>query len=267
MPLVRLRAGTTPYVLVKVDHTGADIVCADGDGLDAQLLRSEGDHDVIHKVPGGGWSQRRYQSRVEDSWERNAEQVVRDLDKIVADHPGAPVFLVGDPYARSVVQSNATGRIAERLTDLGHGSRAPGSSEQLVDLMIQDELSARRTQARDRLLGTYQERVHQSGAAAMNVGEVIRALREGSLETLLLVDRPESTERLWAGPFPTQLGRTADDLTVLGVDGGFEDRVDEVLVRGLVDVDGDLRLLEPTEVLPDGVGGLLRYDSGEVRPS
>jgi len=115
MPLVRGWSTMSPYVLVTVDHTGADIVSVDATGLDSERWRSEGGHDVVHKVPGGGWSHRRYQSRVEDSWARNAEQAARNLDSVVAGHVGGPVFLVGDPYARSVVQATATGRVAERL--------------------------------------------------------------------------------------------------------------------------------------------------------
>jgi Bacterial archaeo-eukaryotic release factor family 2 len=262
MPLIRLRARTSPYVLVKVDHVGADLVCADATGLDARLWRSEGDHDVLHKVPGGGWSHRRYQSRVEDSWDRNADQVVEDLDKIVADHRGEPVFLVGDPYARSVVRTHATGRIADQLIDLGHGSRAAGSSDESIERSIVDELAARRASARDNALSSYRARRSRAEGVAAGLSEVIAALREGSLETLLMVDQPDSSERLSVGPVPTLLGHDADELTALGVSGGFEDRADEVILRALIDVDGELHLLDdPPDELPDGVGGLLRFDT------
>jgi Bacterial archaeo-eukaryotic release factor family 2 len=265
MPLARMRTGRTPYILVKVDHTGADIVCADSTGLDVEHSQSEGDHDVVHKVPGGGWSHRRFQSRVEDSWERNGEQVAEDVHKVALDHPG-PVLLVGEPHARSIVRTYATGRLAARLTDLGHGSRAAGSSDDALDERVAAELAGRREARRTALLERYREQVGRGDGVATNLTEVLRALREGSLETLLLVDRPDSTERLWTGSAPTQVARSADELTSLGSDAAVEDRADEVVVRALVDLDGDLELLdEGTDLLPDGIGGMLRFDTGRVR--
>jgi hypothetical protein len=263
LPLLREWAEMSPYVLVKVDHTGADIVSVDASGLDAEVWQSEGGHDVIHKVPGGGWSHRRYQSRVEDSWERNVEQVVKDLDAIVASHVGGPVFLVGDPYARSVVQATATGRLAERLVDLGHGSRAAGSSDKNVEQLIGDHLAAVRRATKERRLARLAERRERpDGAAATGLTDVLSALREAAVETLILLDRPESTDRLWTGSEPLAIGSSEQDVKGLGVDEVYEDRLDEVLLRALIETDGDLELLdEPSELVPDGVGGLLRFDT------
>jgi release factor family 2 len=270
LPLVRVWATMSPYVLVKVDHTGADIVSVDASGLDAEVWRSEGGHDVIHKVPGGGWSHRRYQSRVEDSWERNVEQVVKNLDTIVASHVGGPVFLVGEPYARSVVQATATGRLAERLIDLGHGSRAAGSSDKNVEQLIGDHLAAARRATKERRLARLSEQsARPDGAAAMSLDDVLSALREAAVEALILVDRPEASESsdvLWTGPQPLAIGRSEQDVKGLGVDEVYADRLGEVLLRALIETDGDLELLdEPSESVPDGVGGLLRFDTGSSR--
>lgn len=264
MPLLRVWASMSPYVLVKVDHTGADIISVDATGLDAEVWRTEGGHDVIHKVPGGGWSHRRYQSRVEDSWERNAEHVVKDLDAVIAGHTGGPVFLVGEPYARSVAQATATGRLAERLVDLGHGSRAPGSSDDAVEQQIGDRLAAARRATQERNLARLAE--HRDNSSATTVDDVVSALREGSVETLLVEDRLDPSARLWAGPHPTQLGVSAQDVKDLGVDDAHEDRFDEVLVRALVDTDGELEVLDtPSDLLPDGAGAVLRFSTGATR--
>jgi release factor family 2 len=267
VPLVRGWSTMSPYVLVTVDHTGADIVSVDATGLDAERWRSAGGHDVVHKVPGGGWSHRRYQSRVEDSWERNAEQAARNLDSVVASHVGGPVFLVGDPYARSVVQATATGRVAERLVDLGHGSRAPGSSDQHVSQLIGDQLAAARWATREHKLARLAEQRQRPGGAAIRLADVVNASREAALDTLLLVDRPDSADRLWAGPIPMAIGESKQDIKALGADQAYEDRLDEILLRALIDTDGDLELLdEPSGLLPDGVGGLLRFDPGRSHP-
>ena len=263
MPLARIWATMSPYVLVTVDHTGADIASVDATGLDAQVWQAEGGHDVIHKVPGGGWSHRRYQSRVEDSWERNAEQVAKSLDSIVAGHAGGPVFLVGEPYARSVVQGTATGRTAERLVDLGHGSRAAGSSDKNVEELVGEHLAAARRAAKEHKLARLAEQRQRPSGAATSLADVEAALQEAALDTLLVVDRPESTYRLWAGLDPLAFGETAQDVKDLGPGEAHEDRLDEILLRALIDTDGDLELLvEPSELLPDGIGGILRFPTG-----
>jgi len=85
--------------------------------------------------------------------------------------------------------------------------------------------------------------------------------------TLLLVDRPDPAERLWTGPQPAQIGRSVDEMDAMGVDLGYEDRADEVVLRALIDADGELELLEAdSTLLPDGIGALLRFDTGRVRP-
>ena len=263
MPLARVWSTMSPYVLVTVDHTGADIVSVDATGLDTEVWQSEGGHDVIHKVPGGGWSHRRYQSRVEDSWERNAEQVAKRLDSIVVGHVGGPVFLVGEPYARSVVQGTATGRTAERLVDLGHGSRAAGSSDKNVEELVGEHLAAARRATKEHKLARLGEQRERPSGGARTLADVEAALREAALETLLVVDRPDSTYRLWAGPNPLAFGESAQDVKDLGSDEAQEDRLDEILLRALIDTDGDLELLdEPSKLLPDGIGGILRFPTG-----
>lgn len=95
-----LRASGAPPELVAAveerDHTGAEITVVNAGGRDT-VHEVEGGHDELHKVRGGGLSHRRLQSRVEDSWERNAAAVAEDLDRVVAAHHPAMVVLGGDP--------------------------------------------------------------------------------------------------------------------------------------------------------------------------
>jgi len=76
-------------------------------------------------------------------------------------------------------------------------------------------------------------------------------------------DDPSSTERLWAGDQPLQIGRTEQEVAALGSTSATSDRADAVLLRALVAQRGDIELVEGTDVLDGGVGALLRFD---VRP-
>jgi hypothetical protein len=267
MPLLRARADQTSYLLVTVDHAGADIVYVDRVAEPSDRLTSEGGHDVLHKVPGGGWSQRRYQSRVEDSWERNATQVANDLDAAVAKDAPEVVFLAGERSARSYVHQHASGRVAPLLVDLATGGRAEGTSEEAVHEEIAVKLAHHRANQVEQVTDELSTRLGADKAATQGFQGVVEALRAGSVETALLADRPESTLRLVAGPDALQLGRTPDDLAALGATDLFDDRADEVMLRALVAQDAELVLVDPPAVqLRDGIGALLRYDSRPVTP-
>src|SRR5262245_24175039 len=158
-----------------------------------------------------------------------------------------------------------TGRRA--VGDLGHGSRAPGSSDRHVSQLIGDQLAAARRATREHKLARLAEQRQRPGGAATRLADVVNASREAALDTLLLVDRPDSADRLWAGPIPMAIGESKQDIKALGADQAYEDRLGEVLLRALIDTDGDLELLdEPSGLLPDGVGGLLRFDPGRTHP-
>lgn len=267
MPLLRARSDRTPYLLVKVDHAGADVVFVESTTGAVDSHTSEGGHDVLHKVAGGGWSQRRYQSRVQDSWERNATAVARDIDTAVAEHAPPVVFLTGEASARSLVREHASGRVTSRLVDLQHGSRAEGISEESLYDEIDVALAHHRANANGVTTDAFAARLGADEAVANGFDAVVDALRRGAVETLLLLDQPESTLRLLAGPDALQLGRTDQELAALGVQDTFEERADEIIVRALVAQGADLVLVdEPRDDLRDGIGALLRFDSRPARP-
>lgn len=116
MPLVRAAAQGVPYVLVDVSRTGAEITVVDAVGRD-KVHEVEGCHDELHKVRGGGLSHRCLQSRVEDSWERNAAAVADDLDRVVAAHHPSLVVLAGDPQSGGLLRAQVSERVGALLVD------------------------------------------------------------------------------------------------------------------------------------------------------
>lgn len=256
-PLARAVAEGVSYALVLVDHTGADITLADTVGTTEVDLESEGGHDVLHKVGGGGWSHRRFQSRVEDSWDRNADQVARDLDEIVTREEPDVVLLAGDEYACSRVKETVGGKVAERLQQLEHGSRADGASEERMDEDVSAAVQRVRTQRIDAVLD-------KIGAAddrrAVGAAETLEALRRGEVETLVLLDGALDGREAAVGPEPLQIGHTVDEVRALGVDDPGTDSLEQVLVRAAIGQDAEiLPLHAPVGALPDGVGAVLRF--------
>ena len=257
--LGRALAEAVSYVLVRVDHSGADITVGDTLGIDSRDLVSEGDHDVLHKVPGGGWSHRRFQSRVEDSWDRNADKVAGDLDALVREVDPDLVLLTGEPHGVARVRESVAGHVVERLEVLEHGSRADGSSDERVDEEVAAAVQRCRTARIDEVL----DRLGPADAPkAIGVGETLEALRRGEVETLVLLQGALEDRQAYAGPQPLLLATDPDELRALGVDDPAPDRLDELLLRAALGQDaGLLPLHAPVGALPDGVGAVLRFST------
>jgi len=86
----------------------------------------DGGHDVVHKMREGGMSHRRMQTRAEDSWERNADAVAAELDRVVATREPELVLITGDVRAVALVRDGVGQRAAELLVEVPGGSRAQG---------------------------------------------------------------------------------------------------------------------------------------------
>jgi hypothetical protein len=257
--LAKAVAEDVRHALVLVDHTGADITVADTVGTTHVDFRTEGEHDVIHKVRGGGWSHRRYQARADDSWDRNADEVAHQLDRIVTREDPEVVLLAGEERSCARIMERATGRVAERLQRIEHGSRAEGASDERLAEDVAAAIQRRRTARIDAVLD-------RLGAAenrrAVGVADTVEALRRGEVETLLLLDGALDGREAAVGPEPLHLGHTDDEVRALGVDEPGTEALEEAVVRAALGQDaGLLPLHAPVPALPDGVGAVLRFDS------
>lgn len=259
LQLGRALADSVGYVLVRVDHAGADITVSDTLGLDERETVSEGDHDVLHKVPGGGWSHRRFQARAEDSWDRNADTVAKDLDRIVREEQPDLVLLAGDPRGIARLRESVGGQVVERLEVLEHGSRADGASDERLD----EEVAAAVQRCRTRRIDAVLDRLGPVDAPrAVGVGETLEALRRGEVETLVLLRGALDDREAYAGPEPLLLATDPGELTALGVEDPQRDSLEELLFRAALGQDADvLPLHAPVGVLPDGVGAVLRFST------
>jgi hypothetical protein len=257
--LGRALADAVSYVLVRVDHVGADITVSDTLGLDEREIVSEGDHDVLHKVPGGGWSHRRFQSRAEDSWDRNADTVAKDLDGLVREVDPDVVLLTGDPRGIARIRESVAGHVTDRLEVLEHGSRAEGASDDRLDEEVAAAVQRCRTARIDEVL----DRLGPADApTAVGVAETLEALRRGEVETLVLLQGALEDRQAYAGPDPLLLATDPGDLTALGVDDPAPDRLEELMFRAALAQDaGLLPLHAPVGALPDGVGAVLRFST------
>ncbi|MET0864597.1 MAG: Vms1/Ankzf1 family peptidyl-tRNA hydrolase, partial [Nakamurella sp.] len=260
LPAFRALHGTIPHLLAEVDRTGADITVVDLLGTDADHVHVQGTHDVVHKVPGGQTSQRRMQGRAEDSWARNAAEVAKELDTLVAQHRPAAVLLAGDVTAVGDVVAAASGQVKDLAIRLTSGGRASGASAEALAAEVKEVLADQQQKAAAGLLDRFNTAEGRQEAAVQSLEDVVDAARRMQVEELLLHDNPMSTLKLWIGDEPGQLGLREVEVRSLGATNPRQVRADTALIWALVYADSGITLLDPEQRdLEDGVGALLRY--------
>ena len=262
MPAVRAFPAATSYALVEVDGAGADllVVGARGEPLDAQTV--EGGHDILHKVPGGGWAHRRLQMRVEDSIERNADVVAARIWDEVRRHDPDVVLLAGEDKPAAAVLGSVAVQVRARVVRLRHGGRAAGVDARARDDEISQVLAEIERDRRAALLDRFASAQSRQQEAVEGLDAVLEVLQRQQVDELLLHDDPSSDRALQATGIPGQLAQDRADLLGMGArdDDIAEVRADAAIVWALVGSGAGITLLaEDDPPLPDGVAALLRY--------
>ena len=267
VPAVRALAGSLPHVLVRLDRTGADIEVRGGlAGLDHETHEVQGDHDELHQVQTGGMAQRRFQARVEDSWEHNAAAVADELDRVVRTHRPTTVILMGDEHAMSFLERHASDELRALLVRSATGGRAAGTSEEAVRDTTATVLARARAEAEAEVVERFNEQTGRAQAASDGLGPVVEVLQRAQVEQLLLVEGRVHDEELWVGEGRLQLGLTREDAQLAGAAEPQRAPADAALVWAAVCSRAGVTLLDPGQVSPaDGVGALLRW-SDESTP-
>ena len=265
MPLVRSLADDVRYVLVELDRAGADITVTSSDAPrgSEEVREVTAGHDLLHKIPGGGWAHLRYQHAVQDSWDHNAAAVAEELHAIVRrEHPEV-VLLTGDVKASAALRSKAAKQVLELLVDVPGGSRHPGVHEESFNNAVAEALEEVRRRRRDAVVDEFEQEAGRGGRAVKGLAPVVDALRRGQVRTVLLRDDPdpgEASEMLWVGATALEIGTTAEEVRALGGDGEpFRVRADAAIVRALAASDAEIELVAERPDLVQGIGAVLRY--------
>lgn len=257
LPIIRWRQSEPPYAVVLTDRTGADLFGVRRGAPDLQA-EVEGEHDELRKVGPGGWSQRRFQQRAEDSWEQNAEQVAERVGRLVVQVQPAFVAVAGDVRAVQLLRDSLPKELdelvhvveGERPWD-GKGDPIPEEARELVERHVRE--------ATERLLARYEEERGQRDKACEGIDATAAALARAQVAVLLVADRTDDDRTLWFGPEPALLASTDRELKELGVDSPEQGPARDVLVRAALGTGAALRVLDDAGAADDGVGALLRW--------
>ena len=257
LPVLRQLPGRVPHIVVLTDRTGADITFMGGPGQAHEEETVEGDTFQIHKFPGGGWSQHRYQHNVENNWIANADGVAARITSMARRLSPRFVLVAGDVRARQILTDRAGDLWKDLVVSMDEGGRAAGADREPVDRRMEElvaEHEAREdAEAIEQIRAAAAHRLSVTGTEA-----VVEALRKGQVERLVLADDP-GEDTLLVGNGPAELGVDQQDMDALGVHGESVP-ADRALLAAAVASAADV-VVVPRAAMPDEVpvAAVLRY--------
>ncbi|WP_434740178.1 Vms1/Ankzf1 family peptidyl-tRNA hydrolase [Micromonospora sp. SH-82] len=255
MPLVAQRGEQISWVRILADRTGADAVAADAGEMPRRARVRGGTTYPLRRSQPGGWSQSRYQRAADEARHQNAGDTAAVAADLAERVDAEVLVLAGDIRATGAIAAQLPRRWQDMVVRTDAGSRAPGADPAAMDdvtvQVIAEAAQARVDATLDRF-GTQED-------VGAGLDAVVSALQRNQVDTMVIVDDPSATGRLWIGPEPTDIATDPGSLT-----GGGEVRqvrADAALVRALAGTDATVTVLAPQEApdLADGVGAVLRY--------
>lgn len=215
-PMIAWRDSQVPYVAVMTDRLGADIAVVDADAL-AESVTVEGSTLHVTRSAPGGWSQRRYQQRAENQWERNAAEVADQVARAADDVGAAFIAVAGDVRAVGFLQEHLGDRHLELLHQV-RGGRQPGDD---LDGTAEDVVRLQATAAAERVVRTLEEFASARAASGAVDGPdaTFESLQRGLVGRLLVVDdlaAEGNTPHCWICDDPLLVSTEGSELRALG---------------------------------------------------
>lgn len=174
------RQRTLPHIVVDTDRAGATILGFDAGSVVAEQT-VEGETEHIHRGHPGGYSQRRFQQRAENTWEGNADDVAAAVLSMADTLDPIVTVVAGEVRARHLVCDALDDPRVGRLESLDVGSAEGIATE---TLRILDDEHAR-------LLRSILDGL-RSGDHLSDADEIMTALGEGRVDTLLVHDADDA---------------------------------------------------------------------------
>ncbi|MFD7707227.1 Vms1/Ankzf1 family peptidyl-tRNA hydrolase [Streptomyces sp. NPDC059785] len=260
-PLVEL-AGEDPLCLVAyIDRRGADFELRSALGSE-EAGSVTGDQYPVHRTRSADWSEKHFQLKVENTWEKNAEDVARALAACQEDSRADLLVLVGDARERHAVREHLPKALHDRTVEetRGSGSRLLDDD---VERIRAEHVRLRTTDELDRFLAARSPDDEGRKGAAEGVPALVEAALEHRIDELLLcLDGPDAHREVWIGPDPDQIAVRRSDAAVLGERDPVSARADDALMRSAVMTDApaiSVAGVTSDEVPAGGLGALLRW--------
>jgi hypothetical protein len=257
VPMVEHGALHPTYVVVAVDHAGADIALH-RDRTVVEDTVDGGGHPVHHaesaETPGYGDPQRRSM----EAGRKNLRAVAERLATLVDDAAPDVIFVVGEVQSRSDLMPTLQQRVADRVVELDVGARNSGFDDAELHHAIDQEFIKRRLATMDHAAQQFSQATGQgSGLATEGLHGVCAALRAGAVETLIIGDLGDVT--VVAGDDLMTVAPNENVLSELGSAVTQTLRADEALPMVAVRTGAALVRTDERISPADGIAAVLRY--------
>jgi peptide subunit release factor 1 (eRF1) len=228
-------------------------------GLGQTLETEEVKGQKVRRVKVGGWSQARYQRRVDNAHQAHAKEIVERLGQIVQAESVTHIILAGDVTILSVVQQE----LPKQLADLVVDTLTMDTKTSETDLLNTTLEKMREADARtdSEKVARLFEQFRARGLAVLGPEATLEALANGQVDELLIsasldAERPaeEPVDAILAPEIPDSAGGTESD----------EPRrvsLPDLLVTKARQTDAGVCFIEDASLLEpaDGVGAFLRW--------
>jgi hypothetical protein len=287
MPLLAQAPDLVPHVVVELGKTSATVLGVDSAGQARTAADERGEEEDTHKPRGGAASHLGMQRRTEEQWKQNVRSFASTVERVVSELHAELLVVSGDVQARTLLLDELGGRSRDIAVEIDGPNPDDDTTTEGIDDEVSRLVAERAAQQSREVLDSFATaRGRDTGLAATGVPEVVRALQQGQVETLVLVDDPSSTQELWVGPEPWQLANSEAELRELDAEVLGRDRADAALVRAAAGTGARLLVLphpaaaeDPSRAgsasgargagprsdelpeMSDGVGAVLRFST------
>jgi len=260
-PVIRLIEQHPPFLVVAADTNKAHIYAFKrGHTLDRQDITNQ----TTSRSEAGGWSQMRYQRRIDGFHQAHAKEVITEVEKIVRDEKIDQVVLCGDESVIiPMLKEELSKELSEKIVGtLSHNVDTPESEIMEAASALLREKDAELD--REKIAGLV-EQDYDRGLGVTGVETTLTALLNGQVQEMYIVSDIQSIRynrndirQVLAEYQPGEDSELPDprEATML---------IDELLRRAATTADR-IRFIEDTELLATagGVGALLRYQAKGV---
>jgi hypothetical protein len=243
IPIVEHGFQDLNYLLVAVDHTGADITIHAGATERTESVESD---DAVQQLP------------TDEDARKNLRAAAERIEQLLGDVKPEAVFVIGEVRSRADFLATLPHQVKALTVELQVGARHSGQDSEKVHEAIRTTLIKRELAAiNDAAQRFTAEMGRQSGLAAEGLGPVCSGLRQGAVDTLIIGELGEET--VVADEELTTLAPNADVLSEQGAAAARTLRADEALPMFAVSVGASLVRTDERITPADGVGAVLRY--------
>ena len=213
----------------------------------------------ITKIAAGGWSQRRYQQRAENTWEATAGDIAAEVVRLATEVRPRVVLVGGDARTTALVCERLPNDLADLVRELP-GSRADDGSAERRNHQVRRWIDTAVAEDTVRVLRAFDRERGQGERAADGPAATLASLREGRVDVLCLHDDPDDQRTAWyLVDDPALVAVDRADLEGLGVGEPREGRLADVAIRAAIGTGAAIRIVPAASPVQDRMGAILRW--------